>query len=513
MAVAPRRSTRAAFVVVTLAAVVRLVFAALIPLFPDETYYWEWSRHLAAGYFDHPPGVALLVRAGDALASLIGAGFTPFAVRLGAVIAGWIASLATVGIARELAGDDAAWRAALIMTLLPLAAAGLLLATPDSPVLAATAVCLYCVVRALRCAPRSRSSLAWWMLTGLALGVAFASKYTSIFVPIAVVVAILLRSDLRVRLREPGPYVACVIATLVFIPVFIWNARHDWISFVFQVRHGLAAPQGSLLAAAWKHEGDLLGGQAGLASPIVFVMLCIVVARSLRRGADGARFVLAMVALVSFGFFVYSAVRQRVEPNWPAAAYIPAIPLLAAATWSRAGERWFRAGLALAGAMSLLIYAQGLAPVLPIAPRRDPIGRAFGWREVTRVADSTAAAITASTGRPTWLGGDRYQKATELAFNDARHPATFATNLSGRVNQYALWPGFADVARMGDNLVMVLDDSSDEPGPVSALRPFFGGVERGALVELRRGSGVITTRRMWVLQGWRGGWPSAQPSS
>src|SRR6185312_10420110 len=128
-------------------------------------------------------------------------------------------------------------------------------------------------------APRSRSSLAWWMLTGLALGVAFASKYTSIFVPVGVVIAILLRGDLRVRLREPGPYVACIIATLVFIPVLIGNARHEWISFVFQVRHGLAASQGSLLKAAWRHEGDLFGGQAGLASPIVFVMLCIAVAR------------------------------------------------------------------------------------------------------------------------------------------------------------------------------------------------------------------------------------------
>lgn len=505
--VARRRSARAAFVVVTAAALVRLLFAALIPLFPDETYYWDWSRRLAPGYFDHPAGIALLIRAGDALASLFGFGYTPFAVRLGAVIAGWIASLATVGIARELAGDDAAWRAALIMTVLPLAAAGLLLATPDSPVLAATALCLYCVVRALRCEPRSRLSLAWWTLAGLALGTAFASKYTSIFVPVGVVIAIVLRDDLRPRLREPGPYVACVLATLIFIPVLIWNAHHDWISFVFQLRHGLTAPQGSALKAAWRHEGDLLGGQAGLASPIVFVMLCIAVARSLRRGADGPRFVLGMVALVSFGFFVYSAMRQRVEPNWPAAAYIPAIPLLAAATWNAVGERWFRAGLVLAAVMSVVIYAQGLAPVLPIPPRRDPIGRAFGWREVTQRADSAATATTESTGKATWLGGDRYQEASEVAFHDARHPLTFATNLSGRVNQYTLWPSFADVASVGDNLLLVLDDSKEVPGPVTALAPFFGAVQRGDAVELRRGAGIITTRRLWVLTGWRGGWP------
>ena len=35
-------------------------------LIPDEAYYWVWSRHLAAGYLDHPPMVALLIRLGTA---------------------------------------------------------------------------------------------------------------------------------------------------------------------------------------------------------------------------------------------------------------------------------------------------------------------------------------------------------------------------------------------------------------------------------------------------------------
>ena len=33
--------------------------AALLPLSADEAYYWLWSKHLAAGYFDHPPAIAL----------------------------------------------------------------------------------------------------------------------------------------------------------------------------------------------------------------------------------------------------------------------------------------------------------------------------------------------------------------------------------------------------------------------------------------------------------------------
>src|SRR5215475_7042522 len=107
---------RLAVIIVTAAAIVRLALAALIPAFPDETYYWDWSRHLAAGYFDHPPVIAWLIRLGGALLAPFGKSATSLGVRLGPVLAGWVAGLATAAIARRLAGDGAAVRAAVIMT-------------------------------------------------------------------------------------------------------------------------------------------------------------------------------------------------------------------------------------------------------------------------------------------------------------------------------------------------------------------------------------------------------------
>ena len=38
----------------------RLALAWLLPVTQDEAYYFDWSRRLAWGYFDHPPGVAFL---------------------------------------------------------------------------------------------------------------------------------------------------------------------------------------------------------------------------------------------------------------------------------------------------------------------------------------------------------------------------------------------------------------------------------------------------------------------
>jgi hypothetical protein len=34
------------------------------PLAFDEAYYWQWSKNLAWGYYDHPPLIAFMIRAG-----------------------------------------------------------------------------------------------------------------------------------------------------------------------------------------------------------------------------------------------------------------------------------------------------------------------------------------------------------------------------------------------------------------------------------------------------------------
>jgi hypothetical protein len=83
-------------------------------------------------------------------------------------------------------------------------------------------------------------------------------------------------------------------------------------------------------------------------------------------------------------------------------------------------------------------------------------------------------------------------------------------NLSGRHNQYDLWPGFPESAKPGENLVLALDETTDMHSTVARLSPYFNDVQRAELVELRRGTGVIGTRRIWVLTAWTGGWPEVE---
>jgi 4-amino-4-deoxy-L-arabinose transferase-like glycosyltransferase len=506
------RAWRQALAITAAATVVRLVLAALIPLFPDETYYWDWSRHPTGGYFDHPPMIALLIRAGRAIGFL---GAPSLAIRLFPVLAGGVASLATAAIARRVGGGKAARITAIVFALMPLAATGLVLATPDAPLLAASAVGLYCVVRALQAAPRSREALAWWTGAGVALGLAFASKYTSILLPVTITVAVLLRPSLRARLREPGPYLACVVATLVFLPVLQWNAAHDWISFRFQLQHGLGTPA---RGSAIKRELDLIGGQLGLVSPIIFVLMAHAVWRTMRRPADDVRFALAVVAVGSWVFFVYSALRRSVEANWPAPSYIAGVVLLAALHASPSRARWLRRGIVLAGLLVAVIYLHALVPVLPLEASRDPLARNAGWervaQQVNEARDALAPVDGGARGVTGWVGADRYQDVSELAYHTPRRSdvgsaTAFCMCFAGRRNQYHLWPAFPERAKPGDALVLVLDEtpSTEVHGTAQGLAAYFTRVHRGAAAPLLRGADTVSVRRLWILEGYRGGWP------
>lgn len=502
---APPAKVRAGLVVAVLIAgeALRLLFATLIPVFPDEAYYWEWSRHLAAGYFDHPPGIPILIRAGTALG-----GVSSLGVRVFPVVAGLVASLGATGIAWRLGGPAAALRAALVITCMPLAAAGLVLATPDAPLLATSALGIYAVVAALQSPLRSRASLGWWCAAGVALGLSFCSKYTSILMPVGVVIAVLCRPNLRVRLAEPGPYVACVIATLIFLPVLRWNAAHQWLSFGFQIHHGLASPTKPNVFAPLKRLGDLVGGQAGLVSPILFVLLAIGTIRGLQRVASDAAFVLAVVAAFTFLFFCYSATRQRVEANWPAPAYIAAIPLLATVATSDALRAWLRGGIWLAAVLSILIYLHAAFAILPLPPRKDPVARAAGWDDLADAVDRERRRDILAPDARVWVAAERYQDASELAFHLSSHPTTFSLNFSSRSNQFDLWPGFPQLAHTGDDLLLAIDESPGEHTLVRTLAPYFRGFVRGTLVDLCGAHGVVTRRRVWVMHSWTGGWPA-----
>jgi 4-amino-4-deoxy-L-arabinose transferase-like glycosyltransferase len=414
-------------------------------------------------------------------------------------------TLAIALAARRLAGDSAARFAAVTVTVIPLAAGGLVLATPDAPLFAMVAVTALALVMAVQHGPDGGARpLALWLLAGAAIGVAMASKFTAVLVPVGVLAAVVLHPRLRPLLRTPGPWLAVALASLVMFPVLRWNAAHDWVAFGFQIEHGFGSvPAGGILS----RELALVLTQLGLVSPILLVLFATEIVAAVRARGEPARFLLAAVAGSVVLFFAVSALRRPVEGNWPAIAWVPAMILLAAA---RRGGRtaWERRGVLLAGAISVVGLAHVLVPFLPIPPRRDASIKPHGWDAVAARVDSLR---TAKGGRPLALAVNKYQDAALLAFQLADHPTVYALNIDARGNQYDLWPQFRSQAERGASILLLLDLREESgsliPVPIRHLSPYFASVERGEVVPLARGADVFGHRRIWILTGWSGDWP------
>src|SRR5471032_2260674 len=139
----------------------RLAAAAWTPLTFDEAYYWMWSKHLAGGYYDHPPGVTLVIRLGTMIA-----GDTELGVRLVSILLALPMSWAMYRAAAILFGSARlAATATILFNVTLMAAVGTLIVTPDAPLLVASCFVLFSLAKVLE-----SGRGAWWLAVGAATG-------------------------------------------------------------------------------------------------------------------------------------------------------------------------------------------------------------------------------------------------------------------------------------------------------------------------------------------------------
>ena len=359
----------------------RLGIAGTAGLSPDETYYWLWSRALAPGYLDHPPMVALWIRAGTAIA-----GDGAIGIRLLAPIAAALGTLVLARAAADLLPDlrpsaRAGLIAAALLNATLLFGVGAVTMTPDTPLLFFWTLCLGAMARLLR---TGRGE--WWLAAGLACGAALASKYTGFLLLGGIGLWALAAQEGRHWLWRWQPWAGLGLALLLFAPVLGWNAAHHWASFL---RQG-GRTEDWHPARALQFLGELIGGQFGLATPLVFV-LCVVgvwhAVRRARRGDAGATLLLALT-LPGAAVFLQHALGDRVQANWPAVLY-PAAAIAAAAV----AGRWWRPAVALGFALTALVYLQALAAPLPLPARADvTLARLAGWDGLAQAVVAAARA-------------------------------------------------------------------------------------------------------------------------
>ena len=406
----------------------RFVTAFLIELTPQEAYYWNYAVHPALSYFDHPPMVAWVIGASYFLLGKC---------ELGVRIGGFLLTLLSTGLLYALGklwfNKKVGLWAALLFQLVPLFFVYGVLITPDVPLTFFWLLTLYFFSLALH------EDQKWaWYLAGVALGLCMLSKYTGAFLVPSAFLFLILHRRYRQWLLKKEPYLALVIALLVFAPVIFWNMQHGWTSFVFQVSERLSEETSHPL----RQLGEFLLIQLGVTSPMLLVGVLLISAIPVSLSMKDRRMKWRFCFLFSaplLVFFLFYSTRSLVKANWTLPGYLS---LLIAAY---PAYRYLRfnsgARMKLVARYFLLawFYALPIAYLVAVYHSTVTIPNVTvhhwttGWKELGKVVDREATAFEAESGRKVFiLGMDTYNLAAVLSFyNDDTHEV-FSRNLVGR---------------------------------------------------------------------------------
>jgi 4-amino-4-deoxy-L-arabinose transferase-like glycosyltransferase len=355
----------------------RAIMAAQLPLSADEAYYWLWSQHPAAGYFDHPPMIAWLIRAGTFLF-----GDTPFGVRFAGLVlslpASWFVWRAASMILKD---EDRAGLAALFFNLTLMVSVELLAATPDMPSLVASAAFVYFLARI-----EAEGDGRLWLGAGLAAGLGLLSKFSALFLGAGALLWLVLDRNARKWLLSPWPYLGAVLSLLIFLPNLWWQSQHHWQTFAFQFARTGAGH------FTLRFLGEFIAAQFGMATPLIFLLMAVGLWRGTRLVKEGGgRLMLAMLVWVGLGYFIAHSLHDRVQGNWPCFLF-PALAILAADGFGQTGA-WRKVSVLAAPvalALLLAIYLQAVFAFLPL--KKDPLARILG-REFAPIGDVVAALV------------------------------------------------------------------------------------------------------------------------
>ena len=481
------RATTSALLFLAVLTLLRLWYAARTGLAEDESYYWQWSRHLALSYYDQGPGIAYLIRLGTLVL-----GDTPLGVRLVPILlgagTGWFVFLSV----RRWYGDRAALWTLGLLNIAPLLVVGGIIATYDGPQVFFWAAALYTLTRTVQ-----EGRTGGWYLVGLLVGLGSLVKLTMLLFAPCVLIFLLLSPAHRRWLATPHPYLAFLLALALFSPVVVWNAQHEWMGFL----HTFTLGNRTRDAKPLRWFGDFLGGQALALSPFVFLAELWVLRRPAPPAADkegaggepgppgGAAFLWAFGAPILI-LCMLLALRSKLEINWPAPTHLMGLAAVAvawAAAW-RSGRTAARAGivgaLVLSGVMTLVILFPGLPSAVGVplsAETAKKANQVYGWPEIARGVQAARESL-AREGKPVFVSGVNYRVNSILAFYLPGQPRTQPLYLNSRRDQYWVWTD--PRALVGQNAVFALDDVNADA--VALARRYFASVEPQAPIVVRR---------------------------
>ncbi len=454
---------RLSYILIFLMLIARWIYIAsgTIQLSQDEAYQWIWSKHLALSYYSKPPGIALIQFVGTHIF-----GDTEFGVRFFSPLFAAILSVMVLRFfSREVNARGAFWLL-LVVTAVPLLSVGTILMTIDSPLVLCWTWAMVAGWRAAQPDGKTRD----WLVTGLAMGLAFLCKYSALYEIICFGIFFALWPPARIHLRKPGPWLALLVFAICTLPVVIWNSQHHWITATHVAGNaGLHGKWHPTLRYFW----DFIFQEFALLNPIFFIgaIWAMIACWKFRRERPLWLYFFCMSAPILLGHLIWSF-HSRILPNWIAPA-LPPMFCLMVVYWdarlrdgSRLVKPFLTIGLALGFFAAAIMYDSNLTGKITgrlLPGEKDPSRRLRAWKQSAQLAETEREKLQ-QQGEPAFIICSHYGITGLYSFYipQARRdvttsePLVYSADSDTPANQFYFWPQYDYRAdRKGQNAIFV----------------------------------------------------------
>lgn len=368
----------------------------------DEAYYWNFGQHLAWGYFDHPPMVALMIAIGSSvLPDVIGVRIVTVIMMTAMYWMIWNMIPSNVRDQKQ-----APWVFLLVIFINPIFSIYGFFTTPDVPLLFFTTAYLFAFKRFL-----SRSTIGNALLLGFLMSCLIYSKYHGILV-------ILFSLFSRIKLLvNPRFYLASIVGIVLYLPHIYWEYQHDFVSFEYHLFYRSSSFN-------VKNIFEYILNSILILNPLIFPLFLVGFLK--KRSVPLLSPVMNMMFWGFIAFFAITSVRGHVEPHWIAVATIPmTIALVQIVLQSNNLLQWFK----VLGLISVLILVTlRILIILPlnIDTQFHAQGESF-FKKIESIAGNNNVVFTNS-----------YTASSKYSFYTGK-PAFSYNFISYRKNQFDLW--------------------------------------------------------------------------
>ncbi|MCX6281860.1 MAG: glycosyltransferase family 39 protein [Bacteroidetes bacterium] len=400
--------------------VINFIQAALTGLFDDEALFWMYGQHPAWGYYEHPPMVGILIRAGYILFH------NEFGVRFFFVI---INTLSFYLVARLSGVKDPVLFAALGFTTV-IAQVGGFMAAPDVALLFFT-ILFFLVYKNLL----EKDSILMAVLWGMIMAAMIYSKYNGILV-----ILFTIMSNFRI-LKSRSFYIAVASGILCMVPHIIWSFQNDHPTVYYHLFER-SFEQFNLL----KYFSEYFVGQFLIYGPFMaFVFFWAMIVFRPKNIFDKS---LKFTAIGFILFFMAYTFRGKVEPNWTVPAFAPLLIM----AYSKSAEKIKLRKWIMPLALISLLFAAGLRVYLVYDYLKFPrslvnLSELYGWKEWSE-------EVAAKAGDRPVLFLNSYQRTSKYIFYTGK-PAYTMEDYSGHRTQYYYWSDIEKSLQGKD--IMVID--------------------------------------------------------